>query len=136
MNCKGELSVAKWDEANLGKVVNKMMIARASIIYKIAGAINGECAVEYLLHYTNYDIDDQHRSEATYTGYIVFSGSINGKLGTFVLTDNGQYSPVGPVSELSIKANTGTEDFTGISGTGKIYADGEKMIIEIEYQNE
>ena len=133
MNFKGELSVAKWDETNLGKAVNKMVTARASIIYKITGAIIGECAVEYLLHYTNYNIDDQHNSEATYVGYMVFSGSINGKSGTFVLTDNGHYSPAGPISILSIKANTGTEDFTGISGTGKVYADGEKMIIEIDF---
>ena len=30
-----------------------------------------------------------------------------------------QYSPAGSIRELSIKANTGTENFTGIFGTGK-----------------
>jgi len=133
MKAKGELTVSKWDEMNCGDVANNMIMARASIVYNITGDIQGEFNVEYLLHYTNYNTENQHNSEATYTGYMAFSGAVNGKSGTFVLEDKGTYSATGPVSDLTIKPNTGTGDLSGISGTGRMFAEGDKMVIELDY---
>lgn len=134
MKAKSEFSVEKWDEVKLGEAINKMLIARASVIYNALGEINGKLNVEYLLHYTNYDYANAHNSEATYLGYIIFSGSINEKSGTFVLEDKGTYSSSGPKSELIIKPFTGTGDFAGISGSGRYLAEGEKMVIELDYK--
>ena len=133
MKTKSEFNVVKWDEINYGEPVNGMVAARASIEYESLGAINGKFYVEYLLHYTNYDKTNQHNSEATYLGYLTFMGSIDDRQGSFVLEDKGAYTPVGPASELSIKPNTGTDDFERISGTGKYYAEDDVMIIEIDY---
>lgn len=133
MKVKSEFSIAKWEEANCGEPANNMVTARATVVYETNGEIKGKLNVEYLLHYTNYEVTNQHNSEASYIGYITFIGSLNEKSGTFVLEDKGTYSPTGPVSELRIKANTGTGDFKGISGTGKYFADNGKMVIEIEY---
>ena len=133
MTARGELTVSKWDEKNCGDVSNNMVMSRASIVYNITGDIQGEFIVEYLLHYTNYNTENQHNSEATYTGYMVFSGTINGKSGTFVLEDKGAYSAAGPVSDLTIKANTGTGGLSGISGTGRMFAEGSGMVIKIDY---
>jgi len=133
MKTKCEFNVAKWDEMNCGEPVNGMVTARASIEFVSSGAINGKFNVEYLLHYTNYDKSNQHNSEATYLGYMAFSGSMDGKHGSFVFEDKGTYTPSGPASELSIKLNTGTDDFEGISGTGKYYAENNVMVIEIDY---
>ena len=133
MKTKSEFKVTKWDEINCGEPVNGMTGARASIEFTSSGAINGKFDVEYLLHYTNYDKANQHNSEATYLGYLTFSGSMDGKRGSFVLEDKGAYTPTGPASELSIKVNTGTDDFAGISGTGKYYAENNAMVIEIDY---
>ena len=133
MKAKSEFSVTKWDEVNCGEAVNNMQLSRVSVIYAASGAINGNFDVWYLLHYTNYDSGDQHNATTTYIGYLTFTGSINGKSGSFVLDDKGTYTPAGPVSELTIKTDTGTGDFKGISGTGKYFAEGEKMIIEIDY---
>lgn len=133
MKAKSKISVERWEEVKLGEAINNMLIARASVIYTTLGDINGKLDVEYLLHYTNYDNANQHNSEATYMGYITFSGSINQKSGTFVLEDKGSYSSVGPISELTIKPYTGTGDFIGISGGGRYFSEGKNMIIEFDY---
>ena len=134
MKERSEFSISKWEELKCGEPENNMLTARASVIYEMTGEIKGKLNVEYLLHYTNYDVSNQHNSEATYIGYITFVGSLNGKFGTFVLEDKGIYSSAGPVSELVIKPNTGTNDYKGISGTGKYFTEDGKMIFEIEYQ--
>ena len=133
MKVKSEFSVEKWDEKHCGEPMNDMLTARASVIYTAIGDINGRFNVEYLLHYTNYDAADQHNAVATYIGYLTFSGSVNGRNGAFVLEDKGIYTPNGPASEMIIKTNTGTDDFKGISGSGRYFAEGEKMIMEIDF---
>ena len=133
MKVKNEFNVAKWDEVKCSEPSNGMVTAKASIIFMATGEINGRFDVDYLLHYTHYDEENQHNSEVTYVGFLTFSGSICGKSGSFVLEDQGAYTPVGPVSELVIKSGSGIGGFKGISGTGKYSAEGEKMIIELEY---
>ena len=133
MKTKSEFRVVKWEDVNCGEPVNNMLTSRASVVYEMSGGINGKMDVEYLLHSTNYNVDDPHKAVATYIGFMTFSGSMDEKSGTFVLEDSGVYSPAGPVSKLVIKPDTGTGDFNGITGSGKYFADGEKMIIEIEY---
>ncbi|MCL2881664.1 MAG: DUF3224 domain-containing protein [Coriobacteriia bacterium] len=133
MEVKSEFSVAKWDEEKCGGPVGDSQVTRASAIYEVSGAIDGKLDVEYLVHYTDHGENDRHASTATYIGYLTFSGSIEGKSGTLVLEDHGEYSPAGPVSELMIKPGTGTGELTGISGTGHYSAEGEKMILELNY---
>ena len=133
MKVKSEFSVSKWEETNCAEPVNNMLVPRASVIYEVSGTINGKLDVEYLLHYTKYDPANQHNATATYTGYLTFSGSIDKMSGSFVFEEKGVYSPAGPVSELTIKPDTGTNDFKGISGTGRYYADDGKMMMEIDY---
>ena len=133
MKVKSEFSVSKWEETNCQEPVNNMLVSRASVIYEASGTISGKFDVEYLLHYTKYDPENQHNAKATYTGYLTFSGSIDEMCGSFVMEEKGVYSPAGPVSELIIKPATGTDDFKGISGTGRYYADGGKMLMEIDY---
>ena len=133
MKTKGEFIVIKWDEKNCGEISNNMVMARAAITYNATGNVQGDFNVEYILHYTNFNTENQHNSEATYIGYMLFSGTIDGKCGTFALEDRGYYSAAGPVSDLFIKPDTGTGDLAGISGTGRFYSNGLKMIIEIDY---
>jgi len=127
MEVKSEFSVAKWDEGKCGEPAYGMQITRASVVYEVSGMINGELDVEYLMHYTNDSSDDQHNSVASYIGYMIFSGSIDGKAGAFALEDRGEYSPAGPVSKLTIKPDTGTDELTGITGAGRYYAEGDQL---------
>jgi hypothetical protein len=132
MKVKSEFSVTQWDETKSGEPVKNMLLSRVSAVFETSGAITGKFEVEYLMHYTDYDEENLHNASATYLGYMVFTGSIDGNSGSFVLEDKGTYSSAGPVSVLTIKPDTGTNDFKNISGTGKYFAEGEKMMIEIE----
>ena len=134
MKTQGEFTIGKWEEENLTTFPPEMPVAKASIIYEVTGAISGKLTVEYLLHYSCQDKENPHNSKATYTGYMLFVGTVNGKSGSFVVEDKGNYTKAGPVSVLSIKPATGTDELCGISGNGGYgFSDG-KMIIEFELE--
>ncbi|MDR0794360.1 MAG: DUF3224 domain-containing protein [Chitinophagaceae bacterium] len=133
MKVSSEFNVTKWNETKCGESENNMSICKVSAVFETLGEIAGKFEVEYLMHYTHYNEANPHNSSATYLGYMIFTGSINGKSGSFVLEDKGTYSSAGPMSISAIKPNTGTGDFKDISGTAKQFAEGGKMIIEIEY---
>jgi hypothetical protein len=133
MKATNEFNVTKWNETKCDESVSNMPITKVSAVFETLGEITGKFEMEYLMHYTMYDEENPHYSSATYLGYMIFTGSINGKSGSFVLEDKGTYSSVGPVSESIIKPNTGTGDFATISGTAKYFAKGGTMMIEMEY---
>ncbi|MDR2231953.1 MAG: DUF3224 domain-containing protein [Tannerella sp.] len=133
MKVKSEFSVSKWNETKCGDPVNGMLLSNVSATFEASGAINGKLEVEYVMHYTNYNTENLYNATASYVGYLVFNGSVEGKSGSFVLEDKGIYTPAGPVSTLTVKPETGTGDLTGISGTGSYFAEGEKMVIELEF---
>lgn len=130
MKARGTFTVTKWDEEPLA---DDSSLSRASISYEVAGDINGQLAVEYVLHYTYRNTDDDHDAIATFTGYEVFTGDLMGKKGSFVLVDNGSYDPKMLRSDLLIKPETGTGELTGIIGSGFFAMQDEQMVIELEY---
>ena len=132
MKTQGEFTIGKWEEENLTSFPSVMPVAKASIVYEVTGAINGKLTVEYLLHYSCQDKEKPHNSKASYTGYMYFAGTVNGKSGSFVVEDKGNYTEAGPVSVLSIKPDTGTDELRGILGAGCYGFTGGKMIIEFD----
>jgi len=132
MKVQGEFTVKKWDEENLESFPMETPVAKASIVYEVTGEVKGKLSVEYLLHYSYQNRENMHNSKATYTGYMFFAGAIDGKSGSFVVEDKGSYTEAGPVSLLSIKPDTGTDELCGISGVGNYgFRDG-KMMIEFD----
>lgn len=130
MKARGTFAVTKWDEVPLAE---NSSLSRASIAYEAAGDINGQLTVEYVLHYTYRNPDDDHDALATFTGLEVFTGDIMGKSGSFVLVDNGSYDPEMLRSDLHIKPETGTGELTGITGSGFFAMQDGQMVIELEY---
>jgi len=133
MKAKGEFKVTQWNETNLEGFSADMPVSRASVVYEAWGEIKGTFRVEYIMHSVKFDPNDPHNSETTYLGYMMFTGAIAGKTGSFILEDKGVYAASGPASDLVIKPGSGTGDLAGIGGSGKYYAEGEKMIMEIDY---
>ncbi|MGX7265639.1 DUF3224 domain-containing protein [Enterococcus crotali] len=88
---------------------------------------------DYLLHYSEYNKENPHLSEATYLGYLFFEGSLQERKGTFVLEERGTFEQGLPQNELVIKEKTGTKELSGIQGTGKYFLDGATLVIEIDY---
>jgi len=132
MQIQSEFTVSKWEEQPLTTFPQENPLVRASVIYEVTGEINGKLYAEYLMQYSNFDQENPHNSKATYLGYMLFEGKINDKSGTFVIEEEGEYTPSGPESTLSIKPHSGTSELANIAGNGYYRLQGDKMVISFE----
>ena len=66
----------------------------------MSGDLTGKASVEYLMFYKHFDEKDQHKASAVYTGLIRFTGSVNGKTGSFVMRTT---APLKAVSKINIE---------------------------------
>lgn len=133
MKATGEFTVTQWNEARAEGFGASVNVSRVSVRYQADGAINGKFTVEYLMYYTRTDDANPHGAEASYSGYMEFIGSIDGKSGSFALEERGTYGASGPSSRLSIIPDSGTGDLSSIGGTGMYNADDGKMVMELDY---
>ena len=88
--------------------------------------------VEYLMFYSLFDPEDMYKAQAQYVGQIQIIGELQGKTGSFVVTDNGTFNGGVAISELSIIPGSGTGELTNISGIGEYAADQKGCTWEME----
>ncbi|HSP88586.1 MAG TPA: DUF3224 domain-containing protein, partial [Ignavibacteriaceae bacterium] len=69
-----------------------------------------------------------------YIGLMRFTGSLNGKEGSFVMEDHGTFNNGSANSSLKIISGSGMGELKDISGTGNYIADKNGAIIELNYQ--
>ncbi len=129
MKLRSELTVKSWEEAPDD---GRAGLNRVSAIFELKGPLHGQLQVDYLMYYQKMGEEDQHNSQATYTGFLVFTGRLSNKEGSFVLSDNGVYSPKGPQSSLTILPDSATLDLAGLKGQGRYFSEGETMVLELE----
>lgn len=135
MQLKAKFSHTKWDESTMLDLEGDRKITRASVGFDYTGEkVDGKSQVEYLMYYLMHDADDPHKARATYSGFLVFSGTLDGRKGSFVMRENGEYSAGEANSECTIIEGSGTEELTGITGTASFTATGEKdiMLFDVE----
>lgn len=132
MRLYGTYSPTKWDEATIDIIEDRMKLTKATVEFEFHGDIEGIAKVEYLMFYSSFDPDDMHKAQAQYVGQIRIIGTLKGKAGSFVVTDNGTYEGGAANSELSIIPGSGTGDLTGISGVGEYAADQKGCTWEME----
>lgn len=132
MRLYGTYVPAKWDEKDIEIIQDRMKLTRVTAEFTFEGDIEGTAKVEYLMFYSSFDPMDMHKANAQYLGQIQIVGELKGKSGSFVVNDMGTY--VGGVanSELSIIANSGTDELSGISGVGEYAADAKGCTWEME----
>ena len=111
-----------------------MKMTKASAEFEMNGDLTGKASVEYLMFYKHFDEKDPHKADAVYTGLIRFTGSVNGKAGSFAMQDNGSFEGGTAKSTLQIISGSGTEELKGISGSGKYIANQDGFNIELDYQ--
>lgn len=132
MRIYGTYSPTKWDEVTIDVIEDRMKLTKATVEFDFAGDIEGVAKVEYLMYYSSFDPEDMHKAQAQYVGQIRIIGNLKGKLGSFVVTDNGTFNGGVAVSELSIIPGSGTGELTGISGIGEYAADQKGCTWEME----
>ncbi len=132
MRIYGTYTPTKWDEVTIDVIEDRMKLTRATVEYAFSGDLEGVAKVEYLMFYSSFDPEDMHKSQAQYVGQIWIIGELQGKTGSFVVTDNGTYNGGVAVSELSIIQGSGTGELSNINGIGEYAADHRGCTWEME----
>ena len=133
MKAQGTFSVKKWEEKTYDQISSNMKMTKATVEYAFAGGITGKASVEYVMCYTYVDPSDQHQSSAVYVGLINFTGTIEGKEGSFVMEDTGAFNNGTASSVLNIVGGSGSGALKKIAGTGIYRANQQDFRIELEY---
>ncbi len=133
MKAKATYAVNKWEEAPYEQISSEMKMTKASVEYQMSGEINGKSAVEYLMFYKYYNEKDQHKSSAIYIGFVKFTGSVQGKEGSFVIEDHGTFENGEANSTLQIIAGSGLGELKSIQGSGRYSASHDGAKIELDY---
>ena len=85
------------------------------------------------MFYKYYDANDQHKSSAVYIGIMRFTGSLQGKEGSFAMEDHGAFENGEAKSTLQIIADSGMGELKSIQGTGWYSANQNGANIELDY---
>lgn len=132
MRLYGTYTPAKWDEKTIEVIEERTKLTKVTAEFTFEGDIEGLAKVEYLMFYSSFDPEDMHKSQAQYVGQIRIVGNLKGKLGSFVVKDEGNFIGGVANSELSIIGGSGTGELAGISGVGEYAADQKGCTWEME----
>jgi Protein of unknown function (DUF3224) len=117
--------ITEWNESTITALENGVKLTRASIKQAYSGAIQGSSVVEYLMAYCA-------DKTATFVGQEQFTGSVNGKSGSFFIQHNGAFGAE-PSSNWFIITGSGTGQLQDIAGTGSYAVVGDTMQMTIDY---
>ena len=134
MKLSGTYSVSQWEESLIRPDVDGMRATRVSTEFLFAGEIEGTAHVEYLMFYTAFDEKDMHNSRATYVGHIQIVGNVKGMVGSFALTDSGNFQGGLASSQVEIITGSGTSELSSISGAGSYSADAQGCRWELDLE--
>ncbi|MFI9723526.1 DUF3224 domain-containing protein [Streptomyces sp. NPDC052396] len=105
----GTFRYSHWDEQ---RQAEDLPIARASVRNDFTGVITATGICGYTLVYR----DDK---SGEFSGYQHFTGTVDGRSGSFVLSEHGTFDVQGTVrSSFVVVAGSGTGALTGLAGHG------------------
>lgn len=134
MHAKSTYKIKKWEEKPYEETSPEMKMTKVSVEFEMSGDLIGKASVEYLMFYRHFDEEDQHNSNAVYAGLIRFTGSVNGKAGSFAMQDNGSFAGGTAKSTLQIISGSGTQELKSISGNGNYIANQDGFNLELDYE--
>jgi len=134
MNAKASCSPTKWDEKPYDQISPVRRLTKAAVEFAFKGDMEGTAFVEYLMFYESYDEKDPHAATAAYVGLMRFKGTAGGKKGSFVAEERGTFKGGTASSTLTILGESGTEELSGISGTGTGSATQQGATYEFNYK--
>lgn len=130
---KGALTPVRWDEKPYEILSRESRLSMAAVEYNFHGEAEGRGRGQYLLYYRHFNEKDVHHSESTYSGFVHWSGTLNGRTGTFILEETGNFEEGVASSTLRIVPGSGTDELKGIIGSGKVLANEGEAHFEIDY---
>jgi hypothetical protein len=113
MQAEATFVIEGWDEEH-SEAVDGSTFARVRVTKAFSGAVEGTSTAVLLTATTS-------AGPAAYTAQEWFSGSVDGRKGTFA----SQHGAVSDTVEWTIVAGSGTGELEGISGTGGLVIDDD-----------
>ncbi len=120
----GAFTYANWDESPAGRVEGAARLAHARVTNHFTGAIEAAgTSCEYTIVYTD-------GTTGVFAGYEQIEGALDGREGSFVLTQRGHFDEEGTVHcAFEVLAGASGGALTGLTGKGAFTARrGEKEI--------
>jgi hypothetical protein len=108
-------------------------VARASFTTTFAGDIEGESTCCLLLSYVGGEAEKPETMVGPYVGYEQVTGSLDGRMGTFVLEARGAHSGGVATTEVCVVPESGTGDLAGLRGEGSYAAAAMEYTMKLDY---
>ena len=127
---KCTFQITGWDEKTYQEIEGSAKLSNAKVTQSYSGAIEGTSSIEYLMSYSVH-------GTATFVGLERVSGTVDGKIGTFVLQHMGSFSEGKARSAWSIVPGSGTGALASLRGKGSYVAGhGEPAQVSFSYSFE
>lgn len=117
----GRISYANWEEHPVGSAGPGPRLAHAAVTNDFAGGIEAAgTTCEYSIVYTS-------DKTGTFTGLELLTGRLDGREGSFVLEERGEFAADGTVRcTFEVVPGSATGELAGLSGSGSfVYSPGE-----------
>jgi hypothetical protein len=126
------LKIASWDETTTAEFDDNSKITHAVVTLAEGAEGLTSGTSESVLYY-------RPDGSSSYVGVLRLTGTLDGRTGSFVLTDRGGYDGTTAASTSEIVAGSGTGELAGISGTAtstSTHADYPFMPLTLTYRFE
>lgn len=121
-------AVSAWDENSVEEWGEGAKITRAKVKQEYSGAWEGHSHIEYTMLYTD-------ASSASFVGFEIFDGKLDGKQGRLVIQHDGRFEAGVAKSRFQIVENSGTDELVGISGEGVYETTGHAQAnVSLKYE--
>ncbi len=107
----GTFAVLGWDERPYDDADELPALAHAVVSEELAGGLEGEASISYLLTYRDDGI-------ASYVGLVRVSGRIGDRAGSFVMQEMGMFEGGVATGHWTILPGSSTGELRGIRGEG------------------
>jgi hypothetical protein len=125
----GSLAISDWEETPYEQLPDGTALARATSAAVLTGDIDGKGTCAWLLTYAPDGVP-------SFVGTQAFTGTVQGRAGTFVLQLDGTFADGVPTVRWSVMPGSGTGELAGISGTGGYGAETDETgaVVTLDFE--
>lgn len=130
-HAEATFALKSWDENPYVEMEGGGKITRAVVVKTLTGDIEGESTLEYLMCYPG-------DGTCSFVGMERFVGSLNGKVGSFVLQHSGTDGGGATHDTWFVVPGSGTGDLRGLRGEGAatLHGHAERYPQPLDYEFE
>lgn len=127
MNIKGNFTVSQWEEHP--QIETPLKMTSAKVQYQFSNGLSGKTDIVYAMTYLT-------DTRAVFQGVHTVTGTVEGKSGTFVMLEKGEFNAPKTQGTWTIVENSGTGELSSIAGEGSFSAEhGGAMTFELRLSN-